>query len=78
MTPVSAALFAVAKELAQTAKDSLPELRDGEHVLREWYTDGVYYRETQFDGEKLTCQYDFRQRKKAPIPKKQRQKKATA
>lgn len=43
MTPVSAAIYAVAKELAQKAKDSLPELRDGEQVLREWYTDGVYY-----------------------------------
>lgn len=78
MTPVSAALYAVAEELAQEAKDSLPEMRDGERVLREWYTEGVYYRETEFNGEKFTNHYDFRQRKKAPIPKKQRQKKATA
>lgn len=76
MTPVSAALYAVAKELAQTAKDSLPELRDGERVLREWYTDGVYYRETQFDGEKLTCQYDFRQRKKETENTKKRKRKS--
>lgn len=60
MTPASAALYAVAKELAQTAKDSLPELRDGERVLREWYTDGVYYRETAFNGETFISQYNFR------------------
>lgn len=62
---VSAVLFAVAKELAQTAKDSLPELRDGERIQREWFADGVYYRETVFDGEIYTSQYDFRQRESA-------------
>ena len=59
---VSAVLFAVANGLAQTAKDSLPELRDGERIKREWFSDGVYYRETVFDGEIFTSQYDFRQR----------------
>ena len=57
---VSAVLFAVANGLAQTAKDSLPELRDGERIKREWFSDGVYYRETVFDGEIFTSQYDFR------------------
>lgn len=81
MTPASAVLYAVAKELAQTAKDSLPELRDGERVLREWYTDGVYYRETAFNGEKFISQYDFRQRENASCeedvaPKKRRRKSA--
>ncbi len=81
MTPASAALYAVAKELAQTAKDSLPELRDGERVLREWYTDGVYYRETAFNGETFISQYNFRQRestsrKEDVTPKKHQRKSA--
>lgn len=78
---VSAVLFAVAKELAQTAKDSLPELRDGERIQREWFTDGVYYRETAFNGESFISQYDFRQRecassKEDVAPKKRRRKSA--
>lgn len=76
MTPISAALYAVAEELAQEAKGSLPEMRDGERVLREWYTDGVYYRETEFDGEKFTSYYDFRQRKKKAETTKKRQHKS--
>lgn len=63
MTPVSAALFAVATELAKTAKDSLPEMRDGEELCREWYESGIYYRETTYKGKKFVSQYDFRQRK---------------
>jgi hypothetical protein len=80
MTPASAVLYAVAKELAQTAKDSLPELRDGEQVQREWYADGVYYRETVFNGETFISQYDFRQRestsRKEDVTPKKRQRKS--
>ena len=61
MTEISAVLLAVAKELAAQAKGSLPELQDGEQVQREWYKDGVYYRETLLDGEIFLSQYDFRQ-----------------
>ncbi len=59
---ISETLYAIAKELAKQAIDSLPELRDGERVQREWFTDGVYYRETVFDGNTFTSQYDFRTR----------------
>ena len=41
---VSATLIAVAKELAARAKDSLPELQEGEEIVREWYRNGVYSR----------------------------------
>lgn len=62
-TPTSAVLYAVATELAKLAKDSLPKLRNGEEVLREWYDSGVYYRETSLDGKVFVSQFDFRQRK---------------
>ncbi len=62
MTPASAVLFAVAAELAKLAKDSLPEMRAGEELCREWYSDGIYYRETTYSGKKFISQYDFRQR----------------
>ena len=55
-------MLAVAKELAQQAQDSLPRIREGEQVRREWYKNGVYSRETMFDGEIVLSQYDFRQR----------------
>lgn len=61
----SAVLLAVAEELAQTAKDSLPELRDGEQIQREWYAEGVYYRETVFNGKTFLSQYDFKTREVA-------------
>lgn len=63
MTAVSAVLFAVATELAKQAKDSLPELQDGEKIQREWLDSGIYYRETTLKGETFISQYDFRQRK---------------
>lgn len=59
----SAVLYAVATELAKLAKDSLPKLRNGEEVLREWYDSGVYYRETSLNGKVFISQFDFRQRK---------------
>lgn len=63
MTAASAVLFAVATELANEAKDTLPKLRSGECVLREWLKDGIYCRETSYNGEKYISQFDFRQRK---------------
>ena len=51
MSSTPAVLLAVATELAEQAKAEMPELRDGERVLREWYRSGVYYRETSFDCE---------------------------
>ena len=59
---VSATLIAVAKELAARAKGSLPELQEGEQVLREWYENGVYSRETRLNDEIFLSQYDFRQK----------------
>ena len=63
MTAASAVLFAVATELAKEAQDALPKLRDGESVRREWLEDGIYYRETSYNGENFISQYEFRQRK---------------
>lgn len=62
MTQVSAALFAVATELAKLAKESLPEMRDGEKLCREWYDKGIYYRKTVYNGKVFVGQYDFRKR----------------
>lgn len=63
MTTAPAVLFAVASELAKLAESKMPELRENERVQREWYENGVYYRETIFDNEVFRSQYDFRQRK---------------
>ena len=48
MNAASAVLFAVATELANQAKGSLPELREGEKVQREWFEGGIYKRLTTF------------------------------
>lgn len=66
MTAASAVLFAVATELAKEAQDALPKLRDGERVQREWLDNGIYYRETSYNGENFISQFNFRQRKKPP------------
>lgn len=63
MTTVSLVLLAVATELAKTAKDSMPKIRDGECVIREWYENGLYKRKTVLNGDVFLAQYDFRQRK---------------
>lgn len=63
MTAASAVLFAVATELAKEAHAALPKLCDGERVQREWLENGIYYRETSYNGEKFISQFDFRQRK---------------
>lgn len=67
MTAVSAVLLRSATELAKQAKDSLPELQDGEKIQREWLDSGIYYRETTLKGETFISQYDFRQRKSRQI-----------
>ncbi len=59
---MSAVLLAVAEELAEQAKNSLPEIQKGERIRREWLENGVYSRETVLNGEICLCQYDFRQR----------------
>ena len=63
MSAASSVLLAVANELASSAKSNLPELNDGEKVQREWYENGVFYRETALDGNTFRYLYDFRQRK---------------
>ena len=63
MKTVPAVLLAVAKELAAQAKSEMPEMREGETIRREWYENGVFYRETQMNEEVFQSQYDFRQRK---------------
>lgn len=63
MKAAPAVLLAVATELASQAKSSLPKLNDGEEIQREWFADGVFYRETALDGDVFRYQYDFRQRK---------------
>lgn len=63
MNVIPSVLLAVANELADTAKSSLPELNDGEEIQREWLEDGVFYRETALDGSVFRYLYDFRQRK---------------
>lgn len=62
MTEVSAVLLAVATELAEQAKNSLPEIQEGEQIRREWLENGIYSRETVLNGETFLSQYDFRQR----------------
>ncbi len=63
MSAIPAVLLAVATELAKTAKSSMPEIRDGEKIRREWFENGIYFRETEYSGEIFQSQYDFRQRK---------------
>ena len=63
MTAASAVLFAVATELVNLAKSSMPEMRETEKIQREWYDNGIYYRETTLGDEIFRSQYDFRQRK---------------
>ena len=59
----STVLIAIAGELANTAKSNLPKSRDGERVQREWYKNGIYYRETVYKNEVYVSQFDFRKRK---------------
>ncbi len=63
MTQASLVLLAVATELSELAKASLPALREGETVQREWFKDATFYRETDMDGQKFLAQFNFPQRK---------------
>lgn len=63
MNAAPAVLFAVATELAELAKSSMPKMREGEKIQREWFENGVYYRETALGDEVFRSHYDFRQRK---------------
>ena len=63
MAPVSTVLLAIAEELAVSAQGEAPKLRNGEMIIREFFVDGVYNRETKLGEEKYLFQYDFRQRK---------------
>lgn len=60
METVVQVLLSVARELAQRAKAAMPKLREGEKIRREWFSDGVYCRETVFAGEIFLSRYDFR------------------
>lgn len=62
-TVISTVLYAIAEELVKKAMDGMPKLREGEEIQKEWYENGVYYRETSFDGKTCLSQYDFRQNK---------------
>ena len=59
---IAIVLIAVATELAKLAKNSLPALRKGETIQREWLKDAVYYRETSFKGQKFVAAFNFRNR----------------
>ena len=60
-------LLTVAQELEDLAKSSMPKMREGEMIKREWFENGVYYRETTLDGNLYQAQFDFRQRKSTYI-----------
>lgn len=55
-------LYSVAEELAELARSSVPEMRKGEYIQREWLEDGIYCRESIFQGETFLAQFDFRTR----------------
>lgn len=63
MTEVVRILRTVAEELVEMAKSSMPKIREGEKICREWFCDGVYSRETTFKDKTFLAQFDFRQRK---------------
>lgn len=63
MNVVLKSLFAVAEELANLAKSSTPELRQGEIVKGECLKDGIYYRESIFENKTYQSAFDFKQRK---------------
>ena len=63
MNTTPAVLLAIITELAELAKNSLPKIQEGEKIKREWYENGIYYRETIYKGETIQAQFDFRQRK---------------
>ena len=56
-------LYAVAEELSELAKNSLPALREDEIILREWFKNANLYRETKLNGQKYIAKFNFLQRK---------------
>ena len=63
MRTVSSVLLSVAAELTALAKSKMPEIREGEVIEREWLENGIYFRESVFNGETIREHYDFGQRK---------------
>lgn len=63
MNRASLVLLAVATELSELAKASLPALREGEIIKHEWLEDATLYRETILDGQKFIAEFNFFQRK---------------
>lgn len=61
--PTVAILLKIADELAQMAKSAMPKFRDGEKLIKEWFSDGCYFRETVLDGKTTVIRFDFRKRK---------------
>ena len=59
----SSVLLAIAIELSELANNSLPKLRNGETVQREWFKETTLYRETSLNGQKFITQFNFLQRK---------------
>ena len=53
-------LYAVATELAELAKNSLPALRKKEIIHREWFKNATLYRETDLKGQRFIAKFDFR------------------
>ena len=44
------------------AQNSLPELEEGERIVRELFENGIYTRETVLGGKMILSQYDFREK----------------
>ena len=63
MNHASQVLLAVATELSELARTSLPALREGETVQREWFKDATFYRETNLNGHRFIAKFNFLQRK---------------
>lgn len=59
MTQSASVIVAVARELAQAAKERMPMLRDGEVVQSESFADGVYVRRSVYCGKTFEASYDF-------------------
>ena len=62
MTNVGKTLLVVAKELAESATNSLPELREGELIKKEWLKDNIYCRETIHKNKVYHAKFDFHRR----------------
>ena len=62
MMQAAMALLAVAEELAEEAKGSMPKLLDGEQIVGEQFENGIYTRKTILSGKAFVSQYDFRQK----------------